>query len=78
MTKETFSTQAVAVKKLIIFSLFSYYSFEDTIMHLSIVSATVRRVGNPQEIDMVGCPWGRDLRDNCIPSLRKLTKVSGS
>ena len=42
-------------------------------MHLSIVSTTVRRADNPQEIDMVGCSWGRDLTDTCIMSLRKLT-----
>ena len=41
-------------------------------MHLSAVSTTVRRAGNSQETDRVGCPWGRDLTDNCIPESEEI------
>ena len=42
-------------------------------MHLSIVSGTVERAGNPREIDWAKSPLGRDLTDNGILPVEKLT-----
>ena len=42
-------------------------------MHLSIVSGMVDRASNPREIDWAKSPWVKDLTDNCIPPVEKLT-----
>ena len=42
------------------------------VMHLSIVSGTGQRAGDPREINWAKLPLGRDLTDNCILSVGKL------